>query len=282
MSNSETKSSITEMSNVEATDIDDDLDLIFEPDFSIFNHIKTVLCRNNPCLRGKKCSFAHNKTEIRRSICLYHFNKGCNKADSLCVHSHKHEDMIKSIIDYKKWKNPTPLPAPIVKPLAQEELVQKFGEFKISLDDESEEDELHTIVTEDEDDRKLIQMVKESKKRPYEVIQTEEFMDVPDHIKKSNPLTPAIPLEDWEIPKTSSEENPTLDHSTITIPILYTIINNQQALIINLFQNVYNLSNDVKNLSKKVKALEHKDDSDWEDSEDECGKDECGKDECDK
>ena len=108
----------------------DDLNLIFEPEFINFNKIKTLLCRNTPCLRGKKCSFAHNSTEIRRSICLYHFNNGCNKKDNVCIHSHKNEDMIKSILDYKKWKNPTPPPTPMVKPqLTQEELIQKFGVF---------------------------------------------------------------------------------------------------------------------------------------------------------
>jgi hypothetical protein len=258
------------MSKSEAHPVsEEDMNLILEPDFMAFNKIKTVLCRNNPCVRGKKCSFAHNTSELRKSICLYHFNNGCNKSDSACVHSHKDEDMYKSIIDYKKWKNPTPPPTP--KPqLTSEELIQKFGEFKISLDDEDSEteDELDKIVPEDEDDKKLIDHVKESCKLPYEVIQSEDFMDVPDSFKKANPLFPIFPLEAWEIPK-SDEQSPNTNEQAfpITLPMLYNIIVNQQNIMMTLSQNICTLSSQVEYLNKKVKYLENKDDSDYEDEE---------------
>lgn len=237
-------------SNVAVELTDEDYALIFEPEFMAFNKIRTVMCRNSPCTRGNRCSFAHSSSELRRSICMYHFNKGCTKSASFCVHSHKDEDRDKSIIDYKKWKNPSPSVVP--KKLTDEELIKEFGEFKIALDDSDSEEDINIMSTsgdsEDEIDKKMVKLVKESAKRPYEVISTTSSSFTPSEEYFKIPGTaPLVPLQECESP--NKEAKLTNPFEGTPNSDMYTLIYNQQIMIMNMMSQIQNLNQMVQKLT---------------------------------
>lgn len=247
-------STVNELST---TPVNDDKNIIFEPEFLIFNKIRTVMCRNNPCTRGSRCTFAHSSSEHRRSLCMYHFNKGCTKSATQCIHSHNMEDFNKSIIDYKKWKNPSPKVSP-KKPL-DEELIKEFGEFKISLEDSDSEDE---TKYEDETDKQMAKVVKSSSKRPYEVLsirECESAFTPSDEYLKTSGIEPIVPLESWEKADNSAErlsDSPSKEQK-ISNPFegypnseIYTLIYNQQVMIMTMMNQIQELQNKVDALTK--------------------------------
>ena len=78
-----------------------DLSLFKEKEFESFNKICTVLCRNDPC-KYQNCTFAHNKQELKKSICLLFIDKKCHKR--FCNLSHDIKQLEKCIDEYKQWK----------------------------------------------------------------------------------------------------------------------------------------------------------------------------------
>jgi hypothetical protein len=232
-----------------------DRDLILEQDFVKFNKIRTVLCRNAPCLRGNKCTYAHSQTELRRSICMYHFNHGCNKSAHVCAHSHDDKDLQQSIIDYKKWKNP-PKKQTTITP---DELANELGDFKISLDEESDDEsddkksessvETTSTGSGDEIDREMSKQIKKICKRPYETVPVSDTSFTPseEYLKKTG-TEPLVPLEEWEkasqlLAQMNPYDNP--------ISCIYQVVYNQQIVIMNLMNEVNKLKNEVKELSEK-------------------------------
>lgn len=214
---------------------EEDYNVIYEPDFITFNKIRTVLCRNSPCIRGKRCTFAHKPEELRKSICLYHFNNGCTKSASVCQHSHDDKELDKSIIDYKKWK--TPSPKPEIKKLSDEELIKQFGEFKISLDSESEEDDEDMKNCEDESDRKMVKLIKSCSKTTYETRQTNDIIPYPEEWKNIPGISSLLPPENCEG-----------DNSDIKLSV---IVANQQVMITNMLNQIQYLMNKVQELENK-------------------------------
>lgn len=239
--------------SVSITSLTNDKMLIFEPEFAIFNKIRTVMCRNNPCTRGSRCTFAHSTSEHRRSLCMYHFNKGCTKSASMCIHSHSDAEFEKSIVDYKKWKNPSPKVSP--KKPTDEELIKEFGEFKISLEESESDDDGEY---EDETDKKMGAVVKSSFKRPYEVLSISNsesaFTPTKEYIEKSG-IEPLVPLEDWEkadkVDDSNKEPKTTNPFENYPNSDIYTLVYNQQVMMMTMMNQIQELQAKVESLMRK-------------------------------